>query len=105
MIEAMMATDAVLAAIIAPEGDATERLIERARRAEIVILIPQMVLYWAFHSVAEGDQIFIRRVAELLQYAQIVPDTPEYLGPRSRESWVPSSDEVDNWHRCALGEQ
>lgn len=104
MQKLMLATDVILEALIGPSPIKVDRLISQARNGEVQFEILDLALCGAFYSVDEDDVINVRRLAQLLQYAQLIPDCPEYLGPGEREGWVPTAKEVANWRKCALGE-
>jgi hypothetical protein len=101
MEEVMLAIDVVLQAIIGRNGSAAN-LIEQARRGEILLVVPHSVLYCAIYSISSTDTINTSQLAALLRYSQILPDSPEYLGPDDRDSWRPNSQAVENWRRLAL---
>lgn len=102
MEEIMLAIDAILKVIIGPTPAFVDELIERARKGEVKFLISEFALYCALYSVQEGDQVNARHLAEVLKYAQILPDAPAYLGPEERESWKPSQEEINHWREVAL---
>ena len=104
MEEIMLATDIVLRAIIARNDDSVRKLIEQAQSGEILLIIPQTVLYWAVHSVKENDTIHSHRLAQLLKYSYILQDAPEYLGPAERDAWEPTSKQVEHWRTLATEE-
>jgi hypothetical protein len=100
--EVMLATDTVLKAIIRPTADSVDHLIAEAQKGETRLSVLHSSLYCALYSARETDSLNIPRLAQLLKYVEIVQDAPEYLGPEERDSWVPSSEEVSNWRKCAL---
>jgi len=102
MKDVLIATDAILAIIIGKESKVDEEIIKKARKGEYRILIEHCSLYWALYSVREGDNINLKRLAELLKYAQILSE--ELVDPRARESWTPSQEEVEHWRKVALEE-
>lgn len=102
MEEITLAIDIILEAIIRPTPGIVDRLIERARKGEARLIILRFALYCALHSVQEEDKVNAKRLAELLKYAEIQPDTLELLEPQDRESWTPSQEEINNWRKCAI---
>ncbi|SRR5258708_23644009 len=102
MKEVILAVDVILQALIGRTASKVETLILEAGRGEVQIQIMDSALYCALYSVRSGDTVNIRRLAELLQYAQLISDSPEYLGPEDREMWIPSKAEIENWRKVAL---
>lgn len=102
MDHVMLATDVVLQAIIGNPNGSVGKLMKQAKSDEIRLAIPHLALYCAVYSIRKGDQINAPRLAELLKYSEILPETPEYLGPIERESWVPNAQAVENWRKLAL---
>ena len=105
MQEVMLAIDVILEALIARKARKVDSLILEARNGNVQLQILDSALYCALYSVRNEDEVNVRRLADLLQYAQLIPDAPEYLGPQDRVSWTPSQDEVDNWRKVALGDK
>jgi hypothetical protein len=104
MQEIILAVDVILQAIIGRNTSKIDDLILEARNGDAQLQILDSALYCALYSVKGEDKVNVRRLAELLQYAQLISDSPEYLGPEERESWIPSQEEIDNWRKVALGE-
>jgi hypothetical protein len=104
MSEVMLAIDSVLEAIIGPSPGSIDEIIRKAREGEIQLILEDFALYCALASVREGDKVNIRRLADLIKYAQIQLDSPEFLGSLDRESWTPSNEAIENWRRWALQE-
>lgn len=105
MEEVLLGIDVVLEAIIGNANGLSNKLIEQARKGQIQINILHSALYCAFYSVDSDDTADFRQIAELLKYAQIIPDAETYLGPQDRELWTPSKEEVDNWRKCAFAKK
>lgn len=103
MEEIMLAVDVILEGIIGRTTGKVDALIFEARNGDVQLQILDFALYCALYSVRTEDTVNVRKLAELLQYAQLIPDSPEYLGPQERESWTPSQTEIDNWRKVALG--
>jgi len=104
MEEIMLAVDVILQALIGRSTSKVDALIMEARNGEAQLQILDSALYCALYSVRGEDTVNLRRLAELLQYTQLISDSPEYLGPQERESWIPSQGEVENWRKVALEE-
>ena len=103
MNEVIVATDVVLRAIIRP-SDYVANLLDRARKGEVQLVIMHEVLYYALYSISSEDTINTQQLAELIQYSQILPHAPEFLGAEERRSWIPNSQQVEHWRRIALEE-
>lgn len=97
----LLAVDTILRSIIGP-ANALDDLIEKAKAGEVYFLMPDFVLFCALSSVKSSDQVNFQGLAELIRYSQVEPEYPEYLGAGTRESWKPSSEEIQNWRESAL---
>jgi hypothetical protein len=102
MKKVLLATDAILRIVIGDKEGYLDELLKQASEGDVEIIIPQLALYCAFASVNEQDRVNPQRIAKLFKYAQLLPDTPEYLGPQDREMWTPTEEEIDNWRKNAL---
>ena len=100
MVQVMLAVDTILEAIIGHNPDRINNLLEEARNGKVELLILHDALCCALYSVRQEDHIFIRRLAELLNYSQI--QVPEYLGVGERSDWIPKLDEIDHWRSVVL---
>lgn len=89
--------DLVLAALIAPDGDAIERLIAEAEQGGEPVAILELALYYAICSVQSDDQLNFPRFARLLRCCQIVPS------PKPFE--LPTLQEIAHWRSVALGQE
>lgn len=101
----MLATDVVLQALVGPSKGLIESLIMQAQNGKTRLTVLHSTLYCAVISVRPSDTLNTHRFAELLKYSEIIPDEPQYLGPQERDSWVPTSKEIEHWRKLALGEQ
>ncbi len=88
--------DLVLAALIAPAGDAIEGLIEEAEQGGDPIAILELALYCAICSVEAGDRLHWARFARLLACCQLVPSPKPFTPPEPQE--------IARWRAAALGE-
>ncbi len=102
MKDTIVGIDVLLAALIGPIPNYVDAVVRKAQDGKLNLIIEDHALYCALYSVREGDRVSLRRLAELLKYAQIKMSAPEFLGPRERESWTPSEKAIENWRQCAL---
>jgi hypothetical protein len=100
MKRAILATDAILQALIGPDTPFVNGLIEKAKNREIEIVVLDFALYCALRSVHKEDDINISRFTDLMKYAQI--EASPNLGPEDRESWEPTEEEKAKWRRVVL---
>lgn len=97
----LLAVDTILKAIIGAPGSLEDLLVE-ARAGKVYFVISDFALFCALSSVENDDQVDLPRLAELIKYSQAEAEDPAYLGPRGRESWTPTTEEIQNWRASAL---
>jgi hypothetical protein len=98
----ILAIDIVLAALIGPPGNISEKVIARAESGEWQVMLLDLALYCAISSVRPGDDVDHARFARLLRHA--VPQA-SLSRPPGGSFDVPSDEEIEHWRDVALGRQ
>jgi hypothetical protein len=101
MKKTMIAIDLLLAAIIGPIPNVTEQMIQEAREGKIKYVVLDHALYCALYSVRDGDKINAKRLADLLQYAEL--QNSRLLGIKKYKTLPPSEEEIEHWRKVVLG--
>jgi hypothetical protein len=98
----MLAIDIVLAALIGPPGNISEKVIARAEAGEWQPVLLDLALFCAISSVRPEDRVDHARFARLLRHAK-----PAASGGRSPDGSfpIPSDGEIEHWRDVALGRQ